>query len=322
MGLADLLQSEEMRFILFGGKGGVGKTSCATAFATRAARTGKRTLIISTDPAHSLGDSLGVKLPPGETVPVEFIPNLWALELNPGQMDSVKSELDSMPFQGDIPLVGDMMGNLGTLSPPGIDEAMAFGKVLEFVVENDDEFDLVIFDTAPTGHTLRLLGLPELLSSWIGKIVMLRLKLGKFFTGFKNIFKKKENREKDESLEMFEKLKDSIEAAKDDLSNPNRTSFVIVMIPESMAIYETERLLSSLYSYEIPVRHIIINQLFPPNIECNFCQSRREMQQHHLEEIRDLYEDEFNLTEVPLFKEEIRKLEQLLRLSEILVGKR
>ncbi len=311
-----------MRFVLFGGKGGVGKTSCAAASALWAAKHGKRTLIISTDPAHSLGDSLGRRLPPGETVQVDLHPNLYALEITPKSMEGMAEEIEAMgglPFQNEIPLMGSLM-DFGSLSPPGADEAMAFGKVLEYVNDTKGEFDLVIFDTAPTGHTLRLLSLPELLSGWIGKLIKLRLKLGRFMTGFKNMFKKKENKEDvDDSLDMIEKLKESIDRAKDDLTNPARTSFVIVMIAEAMAIYETERLLSSLYAYEIPANHIVVNQLFPESVDCNFCRSRRAMQRNHLSEIRDLYVEEFDVTEVPLFDQEIREEDQLGKLAGYLV---
>ncbi|MHA1733848.1 MAG: ArsA family ATPase [Promethearchaeota archaeon] len=322
MGLKSLLSSDTMRFVLFGGKGGVGKTSCAAASALWTAQNGKRTLIISTDPAHSLGDSLGVSLPPGETVEVPISRNLWALELSPKSMEGLADEvagLDGFPLQGQVPFMDSLL-DFGSLSPPGVDEAMAFGKVLEYVNDARDDFDIIIFDTAPTGHTLRLLSLPEILSGWIGKLIKLRLKLGRFMTGFKNIFKRKENRdERDDSLELIEKLKVSIDKAKDDLNDPRRTSFVAVMIPEAMAIYETERLLSSLYVYEIPVNYIVVNQLFPETVDCNFCKSRREMQQKHLGEILELYEDEFNITQIPLFDREIKEKEQLQRLAELLV---
>ncbi|GAG77410.1 unnamed protein product, partial [marine sediment metagenome] len=99
---------------------------------------------------------------------------------------------------------------------------------------------------------------------------------------------------------------------------PSKTSFVIVMISEAMALYETERLLSGLYQHEIPFSNIIVNQIFPESIDCKFCQSRRNMQLKNLKEIRYLYEDDFNLIEVPLFDTEIRGYEQLKKLGKYL----
>lgn len=309
------------KFILFGGKGGVGKTSISSASAIWAAEHGRKTLIISTDPAHSLGDSLDQKLPKGETVQVENVSNLYALEINPKiNLDEYQSAmnvnpLESMPFGNSLPFMEDI-GSFASMNPPGIDEAMAFGKVLEFI-ETESDYDLVIFDTAPTGHTLRLLALPDLLSGWIGKLISLRMKLGKIFGMFKKMFSKTEV-EGEDPFEMFKKLKNSIVNARDELKDPSKTSFVIVMISEAMALYETERLLSGLYQYEIPFSNIIVNQIFPESIDCKFCQSRRNMQLKNLKEIRYLYEDDFNLIEIPLFDTEIRGYEQLKKLGKYL----
>ena len=312
----------ELKMIMFGGKGGVGKSTMASASAIWAAEQGRKTLIISTDPAHSLGDSINQKLPQGETTEVKNVKNLFALEINPKiNLDEYQSAmnvnpLESMPFSESLPFIEDI-GDFASMNPPGIDEAMAFGKVLEFI-ETESDYDLIIFDTAPTGHTIRLLSLPDLLSGWIGKLISIRLRLGKVFGMFKKLFSRKENDETD-PFDTFKKLKNSIVNARDELKDPSKTSFVIVMISEAMALYETERLLSSLYQYEIPVSNIIVNQLFPENIDCKFCQSRRNMQIKNLKEIKYIYEDDFNLLEIPLFDNEIRGYTQLKKLGEILL---
>jgi arsenite-transporting ATPase len=326
MALKDLLLDPKTHFVLFGGKGGVGKTSSAACSALWASEnTDKSILIVSTDPAHSLGDSLGIMLEPGVVTEVPGTKNLSALEISP-----TKSFQDYKDKTGDnslgmaagldgmnmnIPLLGDL-GDLAGMNPPGVDEAMAFGTVLEYL--EDSEFDIVIFDTAPTGHTLRLLSLPEILSSWIGKLITLRVKLGKVMGLFKGLFKRNKVN-LDDSMEGFEHLKTSIEAAKSELENPERTTFVVVMISEEMAIYETERLLSALMEYNIPVSHIIVNQIYPSIPDCEFCKSRREFQMRHLGEIRELYEDEFDLIQVPLFDKEIRKFDQLRRMAQYIV---
>ncbi len=315
---------------MFGGKGGVGKTSCASSSAIWAAEHGRNTLIISTDPAHSLGDSLGVELPPGEATPIKGVPNLTALEIDPkANLSELKkltnvNPMEEMGMPGmmdSMPLMGDLE-DMSSMSPPGIDEALAFGKVLEFI-ETDHDYDLIVFDTAPTGHTLRFLSLPETLSSWIGKLLKLRVKLGSLFGAFKGMFSKKESK-KDNSLEMLEKLRDSIVNAREDLTDPKSNSFVIVMIPEEMAISETGRLLNELVKYEIPVSNIVVNQLYQDTSElCDFCKSRRGMQQKNLSKIQQIFREKLgkNLIEVPLFKEEIRKYDKLKEMGTYLIEK-
>jgi len=326
MELKDILLN--LKIVMFGGKGGVGKTSCAASSAIWAAEHGRNTLIISTDPAHSLGDSLGVELSPGIPTPIEGIENLTALEINPkANMAEFQGLTNINPLEemgmedmmGGMSLLGDLE-DLSSMNPPGIDEALAFGKILEFI-ETEHDFDLVIFDTAPTGHTLRFLSLPETLSGWIGKLIKMRVKLGNMFGAFKRLFTREEKK-KDSSLDVLERLNQSIINAKDDLTNPIKNSFVIVMIPEEMAILETGRLLNELIKYEIPVSNIIVNQLYQDiNELCDFCKNRREMQQRNLNKIREVFRDKLNkiLIEVPLFKEEVREYGRLKEMGEYLI---
>jgi arsenite-transporting ATPase len=317
-----------LKILMFGGKGGVGKTSCAASSAIWAAEHGRNTLIISTDPAHSLGDSLGVELPPGIPTPIENIENLTALEINPkANMAEFKGLTDMNPLEelgmgdmaGGMELFGDLE-DLTSMNPPGIDEALAFAKILEFI-ETEHDFDLVIFDTAPTGHTLRLLGLPETLSGWIGKLIKMRMRIGSMFSAIKRMFAREE-KDSDNSLEVLERLNQSILNAREDLTNPIKNSFIIVTIPEEMAILETGRLLNELIKYEIPVSNIVVNQLYPDTPElCEFCVSRRQMQQKNLNKIRNIFQDKLQkiLIEVPLFKEEIREYKKLKEMGEFLI---
>jgi arsenite-transporting ATPase len=326
MGLKDQLLS--LKMIMFGGKGGVGKTSCAASSAIWAAEQGRNTLIISTDPAHSLGDSLGVELSPGIPTPIEGIKNLTALEINPKPNMSEYKELtninpmEEMGMSGlmdNLPLFGDME-EIASMTPPGIDEALAFGKILEFV-ETEHDYDLVVFDTAPTGHTLRFLSLPETLSGWIGKLLKMRLKIGNMFGAVKRLFTREEKKG-DNSLEVLEKLNNAILNAREDLTNPVKNSFIIVMISEEMAITETGRLLNELIKYNIPVSTIVINQLFlDPTELCEFCTARRKMQQSNLTKIKEVFEEKLHkdLIEVPLFKGEIREYAKLKELAEHLI---
>ena len=328
MELNDLLLN--LKMIMFGGKGGVGKTTCASSSAIWAAEHGRNTLVISTDPAHSLGDSLGIELPAGVPTPVEGIDNLTALEIDPkANMAEYKGLTNVNPMEEmGMGGMGGLMDNMGMgeiqefadMTPPGIDEALAFAKVLE-LIETEHDYDLIVFDTAPTGHTLRFLSLPETLSGWIGKILRLRIKFSKLFGSLKKMFSKADKKE-DNTLEVLERMSNAIENGRRDLTDPDKNSFVVVMISEEMAIAETGRLLNELVKYKIPVSNIVVNQLYQNQNElCDFCKARREMQQKNLDKIRDLFRDKLgkNLIEVPLFKEEIREHEKLNELGEFLI---
>lgn len=312
-------EKKELRFLLFGGKGGVGKTSCSAATAIWVAENypEKKILILSTDPAHSLSDSFDQDLSGGEVVPVKGFPNLFGLEINPAkEYAKYQEEMQESTPQVPEQLEGmmDAFGDLSDMTPPGTDETLAFAKVLEFIQKA--EHDLVIFDTAPTGHTLRLLGLPEMLNSFFGKIIKMRLQMSKIWGKFKSLFKRGDEDEM-AAIDQLKVLQDTIADAGKELSSQDTTSFVIVMISEAMAIYETERLLRTLYEFEIPIHSIIVNQLFPAISDCTFCKSRRTMQQNHLTEIEDIYDD-FNLVELPLFDDEIRGVDRLRELNKIL----
>jgi len=326
MSLKNLLL--KLNMIMFGGKGGVGKTTCAASSAIWAAEAGRNTLIISTDPAHSLGDSLGFELKPGVPTPVPGILNLTALEINPkANIEEFQSlsninpveELGMSGIFDSMPLLDDIQ-DLTSMNPPGIDETLALLKVLEFI-ETEHNYDLIIFDTAPTGHTLRFLSLPETLSSWIGKLLKMRLKLGKLIGSLKSLFSANKNQE-NPPIEVLERLNEAIIHAREDLTDPTKTSFVVVTIPEEMAITETGRLINELIKYQIPVSDIVVNQLFEEDHElCDFCKSRRKMQQKNMLVIKKFLEDQMgkNIIEVPLFSQEVRKYDRLKQFGHYLI---
>ena len=315
--LTEIINNDHINFILSGGKGGVGKTSCAGAIAVLSAKLGLRTLVLSTDPAHSLSDSFDQDLSGGDPVPIEGYSNLWGMEINTEKgMQEFQKSMGSGGVGPEMEMASSLMGDISGMTPPGSDEAMAFGKILEFI--EDSSYDRVIFDTAPTGHTLKLLELPELLDSWLGKMLTMRQRLGSMMSGLKAMMGGA--KEEDNSWEMLQATKEKIRAARIQLSDPEITQFVVVMIPEAMALFETQRLLGSLNAWNIPSDNIIVNQLVPENTDCQFCSKRHVMQQRNLEDIKDIYRD-MTITEVPLFDNEIRGMEGLVELGTILTGK-
>jgi arsenite-transporting ATPase len=314
----DALVGSGKRFILFGGKGGVGKTSCAAATSTWAADKGHDVLLISTDPAHCLGTIFQQKIGP-EVKEIKGIDNLHALEIDPKvALKEIQVDLSKVEEKDLSPIGLESISGLDAGAPPGADEAIAFAKVLEYIEK--PEHELIIFDTAPTGHTLRLLSLPDVLNSWLGKLIKLRYTMGRIWGGLKALVGRAGD-EKDQSMEVIERLKSTVEKARVELSNKARTSFVPVMIPEGMAVEQTEMLLTALYEYEIPVEHIIVNMILPGEVSCKFCQARKAMQDQHLARIHHIYSDQFKITELPLLEAEVRGLERIRSLSSFLFSK-
>lgn len=318
MGLRDLVKkTRDTQYHFFSGKGGVGKTSCAAATALAFAKDGRKTLIISIDPAHSLSDSFDMKIG-GEVK--KLGKNLFGLEIDPAKsMEEYKER-----FSADLGKM-DMLKGLGLDDTfdiagmtPGIDEVAAFDKFVQYM--QNREYDVIIFDTAPTGHALRFLSLPDVLDSWVGKMIKLKMK----FSGITDLIKKalpfgEEKEEKAIKPDQLEAMKKRIGEAKKILSDPIKTSFNFVMIPEAMSILETERSMECLEEYGIPVKKIIVNQIIPENPGCKFCTEKRKLQLEKVGEIKERFKG-FNINQLHLFKEEVRGLKMLERVGKVLHG--
>lgn len=300
------------KFIFFGGKGGVGKTSFASSLAIYFADQGVDTLVISTDPAHSLSDSLNQEIG-SEEIPINGVPNLYALEID---SDKAASEFQSIiqsqgpnDFLNQI-LGGDDENGLSSMTPPGTDETVAFAKVLEFM-ENPTH-DILIFDTAPTGHTLRLLSLPEVMDTWLYRIITLPKKLSGIFNVMKSLVGSGSNKDKGtDPQSMLKQLRKRVQIAQKILTDSTQTEFIPVTIPTLLSIWETDRLISALRSSNIPTSHLMINQINPPNPDCKFCTKRNNEQSTVISDIHELYGENFNIKETFILSEELRGVDKL-----------
>ena len=300
-------------FIFLGGKGGVGKTSLASSLAIFAANQGIDTLIISTDPAHSLSDSLDQEIGSDE-IPINTFDNLWALEIDSEKAAAeYKAMLDA---SGSNEMFNQFLGedDITGLTPPGTDETVAFAKVLEFI-ENPTH-ELLIFDTAPTGHTLRLLSLPEVMDSWLYKLISLPNKLNSLFGGFKSLFGNKDKKKGQDPQESLKQLQKRVKIAQKLLTDPEKTEFIPVTIPTLMSIWETDRLIAALREYNIASKRIIINQINPKNESCAFCMKRNSQQLELIEDFKQLYEDDFQIKTIEMFNTELRGAEMLKKLGQ------
>jgi arsenite-transporting ATPase len=288
----------------------------AAAAAIRAADLGKSTLLVSTDPAHSVSDSLDQQIG-GDYVQVNSVDGLVAIELN--TEEAMRTYSDMVGQQDPTGAIMDLFGDedASSFSPPGADETVAFIQLLEFI--QNPEYDIVIFDTAPTGHTLKLLQLPELTQSWLFRLIKMRRSLGGLMSGFKTLFGGASGIDEQDAFDKLEELRDQVEIARTHLINGEETEFIAITIPTIMAIWETERLIRALYEVAFPIKQIYINQIQPQNPDCSFCRNRFIDHQKTVEKIRDLYDD-FKLLEIPIFEYEIRGVARLRELGKILYG--
>jgi arsenite-transporting ATPase len=285
-----------------GGKGGVGKTTCSCCISILLSKVRKNVLIISTDPAHNLSDAFGQKFTKLPT-PVNGFNNLFAMEVDPSQ-EATEKEI----FKGiaDNELFKEL-----AYSIPGIDEAMSFAEVMKLV--QSMQFDTIVFDTAPTGHTLRLLSFPSILDKGLGKIMQLKAQFSGIFTQIQGMMGEGSNQMNPNDMqEKMEHTKKVIAEVNEQFKNPDLTTFVCVCIPEFLSLYETERLVQELTKFKIDVDNIIINQVLHPEEGscCEFCHARVKMQQKYINQINELYED-FHVCTLPLLKQEVRGKEQL-----------
>lgn len=317
-------------YVLYGGKGGVGKTTMAAATALASAREGTKTLVVSTDPAHSLSDTFEIDIPAEPTQIRGEIP-LWAVEIDP-EAAVEKAQLFG-EGAGGSPLggLGEMLGGgeEGAMDPllggtmPGADEAAAMQQLLSYL--DDDRFDRVVVDTAPTGHTLRLLELPEVMDTMVGRIISMRERIGQMMDGLKGMFGGEEGEEGD--LADLEALRERIERLRETLRDPTRTDFRIVLVPEEMSVLESKRLLARLSEFGIPVGTVVVNRvmenladvapevddepfLSPDLDHCEFCQRRWAVQKQALASAQDIFRGH-DVKRVPLFADEVRGEELL-----------
>ncbi|KAL1864866.1 Golgi to ER traffic-related protein [Diaporthe australafricana] len=318
--LQSILDQRSLRWIFVGGKGGVGKTTTSCSLAIQLAKVRRSVLLISTDPAHNLSDAFSQKFGK-EARLIDGFTNLSAMEIDPNG-----SIQDLLAGQGEGDTNQDAMGGMGGMMQdlafaiPGIDEAMSFAEVLKQV--KSLSYETIIFDTAPTGHTLRFLQFPSVLEKALAKVSQLSSQYGPLLNGFLGSQggALPNGQNLGEMMEKLEGLRATISEVNTQFKDEALTTFVCVCIPEFLSLYETERMIQELASYGIDTHSIVVNQLlFPgPGSACEQCNARRKMQKKYLDQIEELY-DEFNVVKMPLLVEEVRGKEKLERFSEMLV---
>ncbi|WP_086981266.1 ArsA family ATPase [Vibrio aphrogenes] len=294
--MLDTLSTKKVIFV--GGKGGVGKTTTAASLAHKLALDGKKVLVISTDPAHSLGDALGRKLN-GEIHRVA--PNLSALELD---IEAISERhFDRIAHQVAQYTKPDMRPKMQqqlelAKDAPGGQEAALLETMCDYLMRFEElGYDHLIFDTAPTGHTLRLLVLPEMMSAWTDGLIAQQKKQHKHKEAAQSFWQRADNQtanpfnqEKQapwqQALRQLEKRKHLFKHARDRIHDEHFTAIVLVMIPEKLPLYETVRTLEQFEKVNLNCAGVVVNQVIDEQLcEHPFWLQRYQLQQEVLVEI-------------------------------------
>jgi len=303
------LEATDKRVLMFGGKGGVGKTTTSAATALHYARSGRRTLIITNDLTPSLSDIFETDIGPEERA-ISKVENLHGLEIDPDEvMRRWKEEFGPEVYEAASVLVDmpyDQIVDYVAMAP-GIQEEFMLNYILERVRE--ERYDLIVWDTAPAGDTLRLLNLPRRFIEHLRVAPKVYLQVRESFNLARTPF-----------TDIIESWKELAREVIDFFTDPDKVEFVLVTIPEALGVYQSRRVVKSLEQHGLEVRYGVINNVIIDPLQCEFLQRRKEMQQPYIEELEEQYRDRVDFSQVPLLPYEVKGVERLKEIEGFLFG--
>ncbi len=305
-----------LKYTFFGGKGGVGKTVMAGAAALWFARQGKRTLLASTNPVHSLTGLLGQDVF-GKPTPVEGVPNFWAYEIDTRDTiekskREIREKIEWFLKYADIKTKADEFVESATMNP-AFEESAMFENMIDIMFE--DAYEVYVFDTAPTANARRLLGMSSVYSMWVNKMVQSRQEAMSLRELLSYSRKKQE---KDPLMDYLLQFRDRMQHAKELLTDEAKTAFFFVTLPEALPIAVIRRFINWFNEFGIPVGGVVVNMLIEPEAvgenPPEFVRNRIAMQAEYMEQIWQLFPDVRAV--VPLFETEVQGVEMLERTAE------
>ena len=311
----------KLKYNFFGGKGGVGKTVLAGAAAVSFAQLGKKTLLASTNPVHSLSGMLDQNVF-GQAVPVTGVPNLFAYEIDTKDtIEKSKTEIKEkvswfLKF-AEIRTQADAFVESATMNP-AFEESAMFENMIDIMFK--DEYEVYVFDTAPTANARRLLGMSSVYSLWVGKMMKSREE-AQSLRQVLSYSKKKE--EKDPLMDYLLSFQERMGHAKTLLTDKEKTAFFFVIIPEEMILLDTQKAAGLFAKYQVPLSGYVVNRVIPPELGQqkipDYLQHRLAMQAGYLTQIDQMFGSQV-LARIPEFERDITGLPMIERVAEAMFG--
>jgi arsenite-transporting ATPase len=309
-----------MKYVFFGGKGGVGKTVMAGAAALKFAQQGRRTLLASTNPVHSLTSMLGQDVFGRHTI-VEGVPGYYAYEIDTRETiekskTEIREKIEWFLKYADIKTKADEFVESATMNP-AFEESAMFENMIDLMF--DDEYDVYVFDTAPTANARRLLGMSDVYGMWVNKMVQSREEA----MSLKDLLSySRKKKEKDPLMDYLLNLRTRMGHAKELLTDPEQTAFFFVTLPEALPIAVIRRFINWFDEFGIPVGGVVVNMLIEKETIGEdapaFVKNRVAMQDEYMEEIWRVFPDVRAV--VPLFDTEVQGVHMLDRTASHLFG--
>jgi len=323
MSLAEIFeQNPNRRYIMFGGKGGLGKTTFSAAAAYWLAKRGFKVLVFSVDPQASLSDIFERNI--FGKGPVEIMPNLFAQEIDADQrireyQDEIRQKILDMYGLEAVP---EEIENYiqAAAAEPAMEESAIFDEVVDIVVSG--EYDYYIYDLVPLGHALYYLSMASVYDQWIDKITGLREEMAEY-DQVAAVMRRDKESEEDKILKELQYIKHRINASSSILTDKEKTAFYFVLIPEEMIILDTQKAAGLFAKFDVPLCGYIVNRVIPKELASSnipdYLRNRMEMQNKYLEKINQTFGSDV-LTSVPEFERDITGLPMIERVANALFG--
>ena len=315
-------QNPDRHYIMFGGKGGLGKTTFSAAAAYWLAKQGKKVLVFSVDPQASLSDIF--KRDIFGKGPVEIMPNLFAQEIDADQrikayQDEIRKKILDMY---GLPEVPEEIENYiqAAAAEPAMEESAIFDEVVDIVVGGN--YDYYIYDLVPLGHALYYLSMASVYDQWIDKITALRSEMAEY-QQVAAVMQRNKETEEDQILKELQNIKYRINTSSSILTDKHKTAFYFVVTPEEMIILDTQKAAGLFAKFDVPLAGYIVNRVIPPELASQdipeYLRNRLEMQKGYLDKIDQVFGKDV-LTRVPEFERDITGLPMIEKVANSLFG--
>lgn len=312
----------DRRYIMFGGKGGLGKTTFSAATAYWLAKQGHKVLVFSVDPQASLSDIF--KRDIFGKGPVEIMPNLYAQEIDADQrikeyQEEIRQKIRDMYGLPEIP---EEIENYiqAAAAEPAMEESAIFDEVVDIVISG--EYDYYIYDLVPLGHALYYLSMASVYDQWIDKITGLRNEMEEY-NQVAAVMQRNKESEEDKILTELQYIKHRINASSSILTDKKKTAFFFVVTPEEMIILDTKKAAGLFAKFDVPLSGYIVNRVIPAELAKQtipaYLRNRMEMQTTYLKEIDQVFSGEV-LAHVPEFERDITGLPMIERVAKAMFG--